>query len=293
MFFKVEGVKFQRERIETSDGDFLDLDWISNSKNKLIILTHGLEGGSDRHYMKRPAKFFSEKGWDVLAWNCRGCGGELNRLAKTYHHGFIDDLSLIIDHALSKGYEEVVLIGYSMGGNITLKYLGVKSEFIDARIKAAVGFSVPCHLEDSSAEINRRKNRFYEKRFLRKLKKKIDQKVDQFPELRADWNRIKDFSDFNHRFTMPIYGFETEQAFYDQARSDVFLPKIKVPTLLVNAQNDPMLGEKNYPYEFAEAAKNVWLETPKYGGHVGFTMRGKEYSWMEYRANEFIESKQQ
>ena len=290
VFFKVKNVKFERERIDTPDGDFLDLDWAGQGGQRLVILSHGLEGSSDRHYMKRPAKFFANLDWDVLAWNCRGCSGELNRLPKTYHHGYIDDLSLVIEHALNMGYAEVVLIGYSMGGNFTLKYLGVKGDAVDPRIKAAIGFSVPCHLEDSSAEINKPKNRFYEKRFLRKLKKKIDQKKEAFPKLNADWSSIKDFSDFNHRFTLPIYGFETEQAFYDQARSDVYLPKITVPSLLVNALNDPMLGEKNYPYDFAEKAEKVWLETPEKGGHVGFTLRGDEYSWMEYRALEFINS---
>jgi predicted alpha/beta-fold hydrolase len=286
--FKIKNLDFVRERIETIDSDFLDLDWLTQRTSRLVILSHGLEGSSDRHYIKRPAKFFYKEGWDVLAWNCRGCSGELNRLPKTYHHGFIDDLSQVIDHALTKGYDEVVLVGFSMGGNFTLKYLGMKGESVDKRIKAAIAFSVPCHLEDSSAEINKKKNRFYEKRFLRKLRNKIDQKVPEFPELKADWTQIKDFSDFNHKFTMPIYGFETEQAFYDQARSDVYLPKIKVPTLLVNALNDPMLGEKNYPYSFAEEAKFVWLETPRYGGHVGFTLQGDEYSWMEYRTKEFI-----
>jgi len=289
VFFKIEGVHYTRERLELSDGDFVDLDWLKGGFSKLIILSHGLEGSSDRHYMKRPAKFFHQRGWDVLAWNCRGCSGELNRLPKTYHHGFIDDLSAVIDHALAQGYQEVVLVGFSMGGNFTLKYLGVKADKLDTRIKAAVGFSVPCHLEDSSAEINKKQNRFYEKRFLRKLKAKIDQKVPQFPELAADWSQINDFSDFNRRFTLPIYGFETEQAFYDQARSDVYLPKIKIPTLLVNALNDPMLGGRNYPYDFANQAENVWLETPQLGGHVGFTLRGDEFSWMEYRVEEFVD----
>jgi predicted alpha/beta-fold hydrolase len=288
IFFKVDQVNYSRERIGTPDEDFLDLDWIKSGAKRLILLSHGLEGSSDRHYMKRPAKFFSDQGWDVLAWNCRGCSGELNRLPKTYHHGFIDDLALVIDHALQGDYTEVGLVGFSMGGNFTLKYLGVKGAAIDKRIKAAIAFSVPCHLEDSSAEINKRKNRFYEKRFLRKLKKKIDQKVVHFPELKADWSHIKDFSDFNHQFTMPVYGFSTEQEFYDQARSDHYLPRIQIPTLLVNALNDPMLGEKNYPYAFAKEAKNVWLETPQFGGHVGFTISGDGYSWMEYRTREFL-----
>lgn len=288
VFFKVDNVRYTRERLELSDGDFLDLDWVKSGQPRLIILSHGLEGSSDRHYMKRPARFFSEREWDVLAWNCRGCSGEVNRLPQTYHHGFIDDLAAVVEHALVLGYSEVVLMGFSMGGNFTLKYLGVKGRALDSRIKAAVTYSVPCHLEDSSAEIHKPANRFYERRFLRKLREKMALKVAHHPELEADWDTIKDFGDFNRRFTLPIYGFETEQAFYDQARSDVYLPEITVPTLLVNALNDPMLGGRNYPYDFAQQSTRVYLETPDTGGHVGFTLSGHDYSWMEYRAEAFI-----
>jgi len=288
MFFKIEGVNYQRERLELDDGDFLDIDWLKSGGKKLIILSHGLEGNSDRHYMMRPAKFFSERGWDVLAWNCRGCSGEINRLIRTYHHGDIEDISIVIDHALVLGYEEISLIGYSMGGNMTLKYLGVNGAGLDERIKCAVGFSVPCNLEDSSAAIANGSGKMYEKRFLRKLKTKIETKAEKYPELTLDWEGIKNFHDFNEAFTLPVYGFETEDEFHEQARSDVYFESIRIPTLVANALNDPMLGGRNFPFEMAEKAKHVWLETPELGGHVGFTIKGDEYSWMEYRAEEWI-----
>lgn len=126
MFFKVDDIIYDRERLELSDGDFLDLDWLTGKKKKenLIVLSHGLEGSSDRYYIKRAARYFHERGWDILAWNCRSCSGEMNRLPRFYHHGDTEDLSKVIDHVLKSSYKKVILIGYSMGGSMSLKYLG-------------------------------------------------------------------------------------------------------------------------------------------------------------------------
>ncbi|MEQ9232385.1 MAG: alpha/beta fold hydrolase [Cyclobacteriaceae bacterium] len=290
VFFKTDGVSYTRERLELEDGDFLDLDWIRNGNSKLLILSHGLEGNSDRQYIRRSAKFFRDQGYDVLAWNCRGCSGEINRLRKSYQHGDVDDIGAVIAKALDQAYSHIHLVAYSMGGNMTLKYLGVKGNDLDSRVRSAATFSVPCHLQDSSAEINKKENRFYEKRFIRKLKAKMELKAENFPDLKYDWSEIKDFHDFNLKYTIPVYGFESEQAFFDQARSDLHLPNISIPTLVANAKNDPMLGEKNYPIEYANQAEHVFLEMPERGGHVGFTIRGDQYSWMEYRALEFFEN---
>ena len=292
MFFQVEGVQYVRERLELQDGDFLDLDWRINSNNrKLVILSHGLEGNSGRHYIMRPAKFFFEQGYDILAWNCRGCSGEINRLPKTYQHGDVEDIGAVVDVALSKGYENIFMIGFSMGGNMTLKYLGTKGDRLDKRLVAAAVFSVPCHLEDSSNEINKKGNRFYEKRFIRKLRAKLEVKAEKIPELAYDWSQINNFHDFNLAYTLPVYGFQSEMEFLEQARTDHLLPAVHVPTLLVNALNDPMLAGRNYPVDSAEEAKNVWLEMPNLGGHVGFTQVGQEFSYMEYRAKAFFAGK--
>jgi uncharacterized protein len=288
MFFKVEGVNYQRERLELSDGDFLDLDWLKHDSRKLIVLSHGLEGSSDRHYMKRPAKFFSGQGWDILAWNCRSCSGEMNRLPRFYHHGETQDLRSVIQHAISKGYEQIVLIGFSMGGSFTLKYLGEEGSTLGNQVKAAVVFSVPCHVQDSAAQLKRGLSKMYQTRFLRKLKAKIQQKQRSFPELKRDWNQIRDFIDFHMHYTLPMYGFKSVQDFFDQARSDVHIPQITVPVLMVSAENDPMLGEPNYPVAIVAKSKNVWMEVPKTGGHVGFTLANNPYSYMEIRAMGFL-----
>ena len=187
------------------------------------------------------------------------CSGEPNRKKHTYHHGEIRDIGQVVAHALRSDYHQVVLMGYSMGGNMTLKYLIYNTESLDSRIKAAVVYSTPCHLEDSAREISRPENRFYEKRFIKKLRKKIEEKASRFPELKVNWADINDFSDFNQKLTLPVYGFKTEQEYYDQARTDHLLDKIQIPTLIVNALNDPMLAGLNYPYKMAEKSEYVFL----------------------------------
>lgn len=122
---KVEGPVYERSRINTPDGDFLDLDWVKGGNNRLMVISHGLEGDSGRPYVRGMAKAFAENGWDVLAWNCRSCSGELNRGRRMYHHGVSDDLKVVVDDALASGsYNKIFLTGFSMGGSITLKYLG-------------------------------------------------------------------------------------------------------------------------------------------------------------------------
>lgn len=288
MFFKVKDVHPRRERMELDDGDFLDLDWHGDDPNRLIIITHGLEGNSERHYVQRPAKLFSEHDWSAIAWNCRSCSGEMNRLPRFYHHGDTPDLSAVIDHAIGKGFKTIVLMGLSMGGSMSLKYLG-ESRSRPKEVKGAVTFSVPCNLKDSAVQIKAKGNRFYEKRFLEKLKKKIALKSEIHEILDSrDLDRIKDFDEFHERYTVPLHGFTSLEDFYVKATCDQYLPEIEYPVLIGNAINDPMLGPDCYPRRIAEDSKYVHLEMPHIGGHVGFTVAGKEYSWMDFRALEFV-----
>ena len=141
IFGQVRGINYERERIPTPDDDFLDLDWLKAKNEKLIILSHGLEGNSGRYYVMSMAKYFHHKGWDVLAWNYRSCSGEMNRALRLYHHGVTDDFDVVIQHALkTPQYQKIALAGFSMGGSTTLKYLGEKGSELDPRIFAAVTF---------------------------------------------------------------------------------------------------------------------------------------------------------
>jgi uncharacterized protein len=272
-----------------SDGDFLDIDRLQGGHKRCMIITHGLEGGSNRYYVRRTAKYFHDLGWDIYAWNCRSCSGELNRLPRFYHHGETGDLEAVVEEAFQAGYEEVMFFGYSMGGSMTLKYLGERE--VDKRIKGATLFSVPCNLRDSSEALKRKGNKFYEKRFLDKLKVKMKAKALLFPDVInvADIDMMDDFDVFHERYTAPLHGFASAQTFFEEATCDRYMAGIRVPVLIGNALNDPMLGEKCYPYAIAIESEFVYLETPKLGGHAGFSLSAKGPSWMETRAQAFID----
>lgn len=285
LFYRIREPLYQREQLELPDGDFLNIDWIRKGNRRCLILSHGLEGDTERYYIKRAARYFRDRGWDIAAWNCRSCGGEMNRLPRFYHHGDTADLDVVVQKALSQ-YNEVVLIGYSMGGSISLKYLGERTT--DLRIKGAVVFSVPCNLRDSAEQLLKRENRFYEKRFLNKLLKKIQAKALMFPEEIRLEKEILDFDLFHDLYTAPLHGFKDKAEFFAAATCDQYLPQISVPVLIVNAGNDPMLGEACYPTRLAERSTMVHLEVPEVGGHAGFSIAGRPYSYMELRAESFI-----
>ncbi len=290
-FRKVEG-SYVRERLELTDGDFLDLDWMPNDTDRLVIITHGLEGSSDRHYSKGMASYFHRKGWDSVAWNCRGCSGEMNRLPRFYHHGATEDISAVIDHAIKKKYKHISLVGFSMGGSMSLKYLGERNNNTPTEVKSAVAFSVPCDLGSSARELDKPSKSFYLNRFLKKLEKKIQAKALLFPDLISvnGFEKIKTFREFDTRYTAPLHGFVDADDFYTKASSGSYLEAIQTPTLIVNALNDPFLPEACYPIEIAKEHAHLFLETPKRGGHVGFSLAGTGDNWMERRAFEFTNS---
>jgi len=285
---RVGKVNYDRERINTPDKDFLDLDWSKTGSKKLVIISHGLEGNSERSYMLGMARIFNENGWDALAWNYRGCSEEMNRNLIMYHSGATYDLDLVVKHA-SESYEEIALVGFSLGGNLTLKYLGEQSTNIHSSIKGAVIFSVPMDLHQSSLKMNHSYNRIYTRRFINHLSVKLRRKAEMFPgEIKLNSLR-KDMSifEFDHIFTAPIHGFKDAEDYYYQCSAIRFIEDITIPTLIVNAQNDSFLSESCYPENILNT--NLYLEYPQSGGHVGFTPPGFGFPyWSEKRAVDFI-----
>ncbi len=294
LFRRVNGVEYQRERITTPDDDFLDLDWIRNGQRRLLVLTHGLEGDSNRQYIRGAAKLFSRNGWDVLAWNCRSCSGEMNRAFRMYHHGDVEDIGTVVDHALRTGqYETIAMAGFSMGANITMKYLGTQGKNTPAAIRAAAVFSAPCDLESGSEVLDRRENALYRRRFMRALIRKIRQKNTQYPD-RLDLSKVRQirrWRDFDEYFSAPICGYRDAADFYRNASARNFIAGIRVPTLLVNAANDPILTPACMPVELARTHEHFYFEMPGQGGHCGFQSAGRdEFFWSEQRALEFVSS---
>jgi predicted alpha/beta-fold hydrolase len=294
LFRKVSGNLYERERIDTPDDDFLDLDWARIGSSRIAILSHGLEGNSRRHYMVGMARMLNRSGWDALAWNYRSCSGEPNCRLRMYHNGSIDDLDHVTAHALKTGrYGTAALIGFSLGGNLTLVYLGTKGAELDARIRKAVVFSVPCDLKASALELARPMNRIYMNQFLRSLHGKIRAKMALLPGQIDDngYERIKNFKDFDDRYTAPIHGFRDAEDYWTRCSSGQFIPGIRIPALIVNALDDPFLAGDCYPVREATESMFVHLEQPRSGGHVGFMQINRDHSyWSEGRAIEFLQA---
>lgn len=289
---KVIGVNYERERLTLPDDDFVDLDWIDANHKRLVVLTHGLEGDSSKQYIRGTAKLFAQNGYDVLAWNCRSCSGEMNRSFRLYNHGEIDDLSQVIQHALrTKAYDEIVLVGYSMGGNIILKYLGVHGSNLPNAVKAGVAISSPTDLGASARLLDQPSNRFYRNRFMRKLLVKINQKADLFPGRldMAKVREVKKWRDFDDFFSAPINSYQDADDFYSQASAVNFMAGITVPALLLNAQNDPLLSPECSPVCLATGHPTLYLETPRLGGHVGFDLPRDLHTYAERRALAFAQ----
>jgi predicted alpha/beta-fold hydrolase len=290
---RVPDVRYQRERLELPDGDFLDLDWSwagTAPTGRLGIISHGLEGDSNRPYVRGMAQALNQTGFDALAWNYRG--GETNRLLRAYHLGDTDDLATVVDHAVgAKAYPEVFLTGFSAGGNVTLKYLGENMGRVPAQVQRAAVFSVPTDLKASSVHISRWQNQIYLRRFMNSLRDKMRVKAAHLPgqlDLTA-LNQLRDFPQFDERYTAPLHGFASADDYYEQAASGRYLSGIRIPTLLVNALNDPFLPASCYPRAAAEASQFFYLETPAEGGHVGFNEGGPAGTYYsERRALDFF-----
>ncbi|MDF7810109.1 alpha/beta fold hydrolase [Hymenobacter sp. YC55] len=291
----VPEVRYERERVETTDGDFLDLDWSrlnDRSVDTLCIVSHGLEGDAGRPYVRGMVRALNKAGFDALAWNYRSCSGEMNRLLRSYHLGDTDDLDFVVRYALATGrYQRVYLTGFSAGGNVTLKYLGENPDRVPHEVQRAAVFSVPTDLKASSHQIARPENRVYLNRFMKSLRRKMREKAALLPgQVNLEGlDLLRDFPQFDDRFTAPMHGFKSADEYYEHSGSGRYLSAIRIPTLLVNAQNDPFLAPTCYPREVASRSEFVYLETPQGGGHVGFaegTPDGEYYS--ERRAVEFL-----
>ncbi|MBX2871389.1 MAG: alpha/beta fold hydrolase [Saprospiraceae bacterium] len=287
----VKELNYTRERISTADGDFLDLDWSKVGSNKLVLTLHGLEGQSDRAYIRGMIKHFNGEGWDGLAMNYRGCSGETNLRLQTYHMAATGDVHEVLTYVTKDGkYEEVVIIGFSLGGNLTLRLLAEVANDPPTWLKAAVAFSVPCDISTANIEIHRWFNYLYLRRFLNTLNEKAKLKAKQFPDkVQLPTKMPRTFYEFDDWFTGPIHGFKNGADYYAKANSLQILDAIKIPVLLVNASDDTFLSQACYPVEIAKESQYLFFERPKHGGHVGFGQfdSGTPY-WSERRAYQFV-----
>lgn len=292
LFRKVKNVpEPEHERIFTPDLDFLDLFWYRQQSKKLAVIQHGLEGSADRPYILGMAKCFYEEGYDALTWNYRSCGHEMNRTSKFYHSGATYDLDLVLNHAMP-AYEEIYLVGFSLGGNLTLKYLGEKQR--SPKIKRAVAISAPLDLDKGADNLNTGKGFVYQRRFVKKLVQKVKRKHQLYPDMIdiSPLEKVTNLRDFDDCFTAPIHGFKDAKEYYAQCSAKFYLGGITVPTLIVNAKNDPILGLESLDHGLAKNLRMVTLETTRFGGHVGYSCFGPKTYWSERRTVDFCANRE-
>ncbi len=284
-------VKYRRQRIETPDGDFLDLDWSEVGADRLAVICHGLEGSSQGIHEISMVSALNAAGWDAVVLNFRGCSGEMNRTLRFYHSGETEDLRQVVELA-ARSYAEIGLSGFSLGGNVLLMYLGREPDRVPAAVTGAAVFSVPCDLGASARHLEHPANTIYLRRFLRNLTAKVMAKAKLMPDLLdvRGIRALRNFRQFDDRYTAPIHGFPDAETYWQECSSARFVDRIQVPTLLVSALDDPFLPDSCYPYEKARESQHFHLETPRFGGHNGFMVRGPgNRNWAEGRAVEFLE----
>ncbi len=282
------GVDWQRQRLQTPDNDFLDIDFASIGSDSVALLLHGLEGSSDSGYLKGMAHAFNQRGWDAVALNFRGCSGEPNRQWRSYHSGETSDPVFVLNYLLQQyPYQQAVVCGFSLGGNVTLKMLGEYARQLDPRIKAGAGISVPCDLGGAAITIGG----VYSRRFLGTLLPKLKLKAEQHnrPFSPNVLRGIKTIKDFDNVYTSVAHGFTNADHYYNTCSSKNFIKDIQLPVLLVNALDDPFFSEGCYPFQQAEKSKSFYFLPTRFGGHVGFTHlnRSGEY-WSEKVVTDFI-----
>jgi predicted alpha/beta-fold hydrolase len=267
-------VALQRSRWETPDGDFIDVDFAGErGLPRLMVLFHGLEGSSNSHYARRLARVLPAAGWRVAIPHWRGCSGEPNRKPRAYHSGDTAELDWIVRRFREQAGAPIDATGISLGGNALLKWLGERSDAATAIVRRAAAISAPLDLPASGRALDLGLNRLlYTRMFLSTLKPKSLAQLERFPSIfdEARMRRATTFREFDDLYTAPVHGFRDVDDYWTTSASGPWLEHIRVPTLVINARNDPFLPEAALLAATRKAAPCVTLEFPSRGGHVGF-----------------------
>lgn len=295
IFRRTTDVATTRARWSTPDGDFLDLDFADGPHGSpQLLVIHGLEGSSERQYVRGLLALGVERGWRGVALNFRSCSGILNRSPRLYHSGETEDLDWVVAELAKRDPGAPILpVGVSLGGNVLLKWLGEQGELAPDAVRAAVAISVPFDLAAGAARMSRGMGWLYSWFFLRTLRRKALAKADQYPDkldVRAI-RRARTWRQYDDAATAPLHGFTDAEDYWAACSSGPLLSDIRRPTLLISARDDPFIPASSLPVE--ETARSDWLqpEFTERGGHVGFvagSLPWRPTYWAERRAVEFL-----
>lgn len=280
------------ERLELDDGDFLDLCWAGPQDGPIVILLHGLEGSIDSKYIRGQMRSLRDAGLRSVLVHFRGCSGEPNRLRRGYHSGVSEDLERVI-RALRRREPNTPLaaIGYSLGGNVLLKWLGEKARH--SELETAVAVSVPFRLALCARTISQGTSRLYNHYLIRRMRQSYGEKFrdrSDAPFPVSSLHRLKNFHDFDNAITAPLHGFESAEDYYQRCSSIHFLHAIRTPTLIIHALDDPFMTPATVPTE-SELSDAIHLELSKRGGHVGFVAGNWPWRprwWLEERISSHV-----
>ena len=300
LFRKTPRPPVKRERLNTPDGDFLDVDFCGTTENSpLIILLHGLTGSSQSGYIKGLQWLFLKHGWRSVALNFRGCSGEYNRLARCYHSGETEDLDFLYRTLKQREPNtQIAAIGFSLGGNVLLKWLGEQQDTIE--LFAAVAVSVPLLLNICATKLDKGFSKLYRANLLRELKIYMAEKHQQLKQhdikeaekiiALGDLSNIRSFWQYDNQVVAPLHGFKNVHDYYQKSSSRQFLKHIAIPTLIIQAADDPFMTKDVLPHS-NELSNFVTLEITQAGGHVGFVsgmIPFKPNYWLEHRVFKFL-----
>jgi uncharacterized protein len=265
---------YRRERWDTPDGDFIDLDWVDGPPGSpLVILFHGLEGSSRSHYARALMRAVERRGWCGVVAHFRGCSGEPNRAPRAYHSGDYQEIDWIVRRCQERFADRRRFVaGVSLGGNALLKWLGRCGESAVGIVEAAASACAPLDLAVAGAALDRGFNReTYTRRFLNTMRPSALAKARLYPGLLDPQRvaRVRTMFEFDDAVTAPLHGFRGTEDYWMRASSKPWLRRIRVPTLIINALNDPFMPSYALPSP-KQVSKYVSLEYPAEGGHVGF-----------------------
>ena len=296
LFRKRRAPALTRERLELADGDFVDIDWTASDGDMTVLILHGLEGSLESHYSGGLLCALEHSGYKAGLMYFRGCSGEPNRLPRSYHSGDTGDLDTVIRHIrkLRPG-KPLAAIGVSLGGNVLLKWLGEQAG--NADITTAIAISVPLDLHEAAVKLGNGASRIYQHHLLKRLRDSVTIKATRheppFPLDRLD--ELDSFHKFDNEVTAPLHGFRDVDDYYARSSSKQFLKRIEIPTLLLQAVDDPFLPPEALP-KYDELGPAVTLELARHGGHVGFVTGGNPFKpryWLEERALHHLERHRQ
>jgi predicted alpha/beta-fold hydrolase len=278
----------RKERWELPDGDFIDLIWSGPEQGPLVILLHGLEGSIDSHYIRGLRNAIERRGWRSCLMYFRNCSGEPNRLARSYHSGETGDLTALVARLRCESpSDRIAVVGFSLGGNVLLKWLGESGT--DARVDAAVAVSVPMRLDLCANRMQQGFSRLYQRYLLDRMRASLRRKFrhrDDSPYPLDKLDELDSFWRFDHHITAALHGFNGVDDYYQRASSRQYLPGIHAPTLIIHAQDDPFMTPEVIP-EATELSPSTTLELATHGGHVGFVHGPSQY-WLDQRISGYL-----